>query len=126
MIGGTTNAKPKGGYPMFDNPNKELERLQQELLDAEKQPEDYYTDEDLEADLEDPSEWEGDDRAPLSQSYTGVTDDTQLWGLDPEPEEPPAEPEKPEKPRFVGLKFAIALELLGIAALFWWWYLWIR
>ena len=81
---------------MFDNPNKELERLQQELLDAEKQPEDYYTDEDLEADLEDPSEWEGDDRAPLSQSYTGVTDDTQLWGLDPEPEEPPAEPEKPE------------------------------
>ena len=53
---------------MFDNPKKELERLQQELLDAEKQPEDYYTDEDLEADLEDPSEWEGDDRAPLSQS----------------------------------------------------------
>ena len=96
---------------MFDNPKKELERLQQELLDAEKQPEDYYTDEDLEADLEDPSEWEGDDRAPLSQSYTGVTDDTQLWGLDPEPEDPPAEPEKPEKPRFVGLKFAIALEL---------------
>lgn len=111
---------------MFDNPKKELERLQQELLDAEKQPEDYYTDEELEADLEDPSEWEGDDRAPLSQSYTGVTDDTQLWGLAPDPEEPPAEPEKPEKPRFVGLKFAIALELLGIAALFWWWYLWIR
>ena len=53
---------------MFDNPKKELERLQQELLDVEKQPEDYYTDEDLEADLEDPSEWEGDDRAPLSQS----------------------------------------------------------
>ena len=33
---------------MFDNPKKELERLQQELLDAEKQPEDYYTDEELE------------------------------------------------------------------------------
>ena len=29
---------------MVDNPKKELERLQQELLDAEKQPEDYYTD----------------------------------------------------------------------------------
>ena len=55
-----------------------------------------------------------------------LTDDTQLWSLDPEPEEPPQAPEKPEKPRFVGLKFAIALELLGIAALFWWWYLWIR
>ena len=114
---------------MFDNPKKELERLQQELLDAEKTPEEYYTDEELEEDLEDledPAEWEGDDRAPLSQSYTGVTDDTLLWNTEPEPEPKPQEPEKPEKPRFVGLKFAIALELLGIAALFWWWYLWIR
>mgnify|MGYP000421145226 CR=1 FL=1 len=34
--------------------------------------------------------------------------------------------QKPEKKHYVGLKFAIALELLGIAALFWWWYLWIR
>lgn len=111
---------------MFDNPKKELERLQQELLDAEKTPEEYYTDEELEADLEDPGEWEGDDRAPLSQSYTGVPDDTLLWNTEPEQGPESSEPEKPEKPRFVGLKFAIALELLGIAALFWWWYLWIR
>lgn len=107
---------------MFDDPKKELERLQQELLDAEKTPEEYYTDEEL----EDPGEWDGDDRAPLSQSYTGVTDDTLLWDTEPASEPEPQEPEKPEKPRFVGLKFAIALELLGIAALFWWWYLWIR
>lgn len=116
---------------MFDDPKKELERLQQELLDAEKTPEEYYTEEDLEealdSDLEDPGEWDGSDRAPLSQSYTGVTDDTQLWDAPPAPaEEDPPAPEKPEKPRFIGLKFAIALELLGIAALFWWWYLWIR
>ena len=107
---------------LFDDPKKELERLQQELLDAEKTPEEYYTDEEL----EDPGEWDGDDRAPLSQSYTGVTDDTLLWDTEPASEPEPQEPEKPEKPRFVGLKFAIALELLGIAALFWWWYLWIR
>ena len=117
---------------MFDDPKKELERLQQELLDAEKTPEDYDEaltddlDDGLMEDLADPGEWDGDDRAPLSQSYTGVTDDTQLWRADPAPEEAPPEPEKPEKPRFTGLKFAIALELLGIAALFWWWYLWIR
>ena len=67
---------------MFDNPRKELERLQQELLAAE---------------------------APE------------------EPEEvPPQEPGKPEKKHFVGLKFAIALEMLAIAGLFFWWYLWIR
>ena len=71
---------------MFDNPKKELERVQQELLDAEKQPGGLLYGRGPEADLEDPSEWEGDDRAPLSQSYTGVTDDTQLWGLDPDPE----------------------------------------
>ena len=47
---------------------------------------------------------------------------------DETPEEEPFEevPEKPQKKHYVGLKFAIALELLGIAALFWWWYLWIR
>ena len=83
---------------MFDDPKKELERLQQELLDAEKTPEEYYTDEELEEDLEDledPAEWEGDDRAPLSQSYTGVTDDTLLWDTEPASEPEPQEPEKP-------------------------------
>ena len=106
---------------MFDNPRKELERLQQELLAAEEpeQPE------EPEADFDFPMEWDEEERAPLSHSYTDVGDDTRIWET---PEEAPLEevPEKPQKKHYVGLKFAIALELLGIAALSWWWYLWIR
>lgn len=105
---------------MFDNPRKELEKLQQELLAAEaEQEEDYGT----------PVDWDEGDREPLSKSYTDCDDDTLIWQTEePEPEEPEEEDisQKPEKKHYVGLKFAIALELLGIAALFWWWYLWIR
>lgn len=105
---------------MFDNPRKELERLQQELLAAEEpeKPEEDYTA---------PLEWDEEEREPLSHSYTEDADDTRIWEIPEEPEkETLEEPEKPPKKHYVGLKFAIALELLGIAALFWWWYLWIR
>ena len=106
---------------MFDNPRKELERLQQELLAAEE-PEEP---EEPEAEFDIPLEWDEEEREPLSHSYTDAGDDTRIWET---PEEEPFEevPEKPQKKHYVGLKFAIALELLGIAALFWWWYLWIR
>ena len=114
---------------MFDNPRKELERLQLELLAAEAPEEPANVDtEDLDdQELDELTDWEDAPREPLSRSYTDVTDDTMLWSPEPEPEKEPEEaPEKPQKKHFVGLKFAIALELLGIAALFWWWYLWIR
>lgn len=111
---------------MFDNPRKELEKLQQELLAAEAEQDAESAQE--EEDYEVPMEWDDDDRAPLSRSYTDSMDDTLIWQNDePLEEEAPEEPpEKPEKKHYIGLKFAIALELLGIAALFWWWYLWIR
>lgn len=102
---------------MFDNPKKELERLQKELLAAEapEEPEEEYTP---------PLEWDEEERAPLSHSYTDDADDRLIWET---PAEEPEEAEDvPEKQHYVGLKIAIALELLGIAALFWWWYLWIR
>ena len=111
---------------MFDNPRKELEKLQQELLAAEAEQ-----DEEAALEQEDysvPAEWDEDDREPLSRSYTDSDDDTLIWQTqekEPEEEEEYV-PEKPEKKHYTGLKFAIALELLGIAALFWWWYLWIR
>lgn len=109
---------------MFDNPRKELERLQQELLAAEEETPEDETDELLPED--EMPDWDEEEREPLSSRYTDVTEDTVLW----DPQEPEVEqaeaPKKPEKKHFVGLKFAIALELLGIAALFWWWYLWIR
>ena len=111
---------------MFDNPRKELEKLQQELLAAEAE-QDETADLEPEEDYGTPVD-EGD-REPLSKSYTDSDDDTLIWQTEePEPEEPEEEDfsQKPEKKHYVGLKFAIALELLGIAALFWWWYLWIR
>ena len=107
---------------MFDNPRKELERLQQELLAAEAPEE---PEEELEG-LELP-DWDEGEREPLSKSYTEEDVDDILWETENEPEEvPPQEPGKPEKKHFVGLKFAIALEMLAIAGLFFWWYLWIR
>ena len=67
----------------------------------------------------------------VEQTPAEETPETEPGGEDvppSEPEEPEEEDfsQKPEKKHYVGLKFAIALELLGIAALFWWWYLWIR
>ena len=69
---------------MFDNPRKELERLQQELLAAEEpeQPE------EPEADFDFPMEWDEEERAPLSHSYTDVGDDTRIWET-PEESRPP-------------------------------------
>lgn len=113
---------------MFDNPRKELEKLQQELLAAEAGQDDT-ADLEPEEDYGTPVDWDEGDREPLSKSYTDSDDDTLIWQTEElEPEEPEEEDfsQKPEKKHYVGLKFAIALELLGIAALFWWWYLWIR
>ena len=119
---------PHGGPIMFDNPRKELEKLQQELLAAEAE-QDETADLEPEEDYGTPVDWDEGDREPLSKSYTDSDDDTLIWQTEElEPEEPEEEDfsQKPEKKHYVGLKFAIALELLGIAALFWWWYLWIR
>lgn len=122
---------------MFDDPRKELERLQKELLAAEEEEPgekleefDDLEDLDLDGTLES-VDWDGAHREPLSRSYTqGEEDeDVKLWKPGAEIEEAlrqEEEPPKKEKKSYIGLKFAIALELLAIAGLFWWWYLWIR
>ncbi len=116
---------------MFDDPRKELERLQQELLAAEEDEQgEELEDLDLDGELES-VDWDGAHREPLSRSYTqeDEDEDVKLWKPGAEIEEAlrqVEEPAKKEKKSYVGLKFAIALELLAIAGLFWWWYLWIR
>ena len=122
---------------MFDDPRKELERLQRELLAAEEQEEgeegaegEALEDLDLSGTF-DTVDWDGEDREPLSKSYTqeNEDEDVKLWNPGAEIEEAlrqVEEPPKKEKKSYIGLKFAIALELLAIAGLFWWWYLWIR
>lgn len=124
---------------MFDDPRKELERLQKELLAAEEEeqeekPEELEDLEDLDLDgVLEPVDWDGAHREPLSKSYTREDQDedgdVKLWNPGAEIEEAlrqVEEPPKKEKKSYIGLKFAIALELLAIAGLFWWWYLWIR
>ena len=122
---------------MFDDPRKELERLQKELLAAEEEeqgeePEKREDLEDLDLDgVLEPVDWDGAYREPLSKSYTREDEDgdVKLWNPGAEIEEAlrqVEEPPKKEKKTYIGLKFAIALELLAIAGLFWWWYLWIR
>ena len=122
---------------MFDDPRKELERLQKELLAAEEEEPgekleefDDLEDLDLDGTLES-VDWDGAHREPLSRSYTREKEDedVKLWNPGAEIEETlrqEEEPPKKEKKSYIGLKFAIALELLAIAGLFWWWYLWIR
>ena len=119
---------------MFDDPRKELERLQRELLAAEEQEEgeegEALEDLDLDGAL-DTVDWDGEDREPLSKSYIqeNEDEDVKLWNPGAEIEEAlrqVEEPPKKENKSYIGLKFAIALELLAIAGLFWWWYLWIR
>lgn len=124
---------------MFDDPRKELERLQRELLAAEQdggaeeeRPEEPEDLEDLDLDeVLEGVDWDGEDREPLSKSYTreDEDEDVKLWNPGAEIEETlrqGEEPPKRGKKSYIGLKFAIALELLAIAGLFWWWYLWIR
>ena len=63
---------------MFDNPRKELEKLQQELLAAEAE-QDETADLEPEEDYGTPVDWDEGDREPLSKSYTDCDDDTLIW-----------------------------------------------
>lgn len=115
---------------MFDNPKRDLQRLQEELLAAEE-PE-----WEPEADEEDPEEafrdmkqmlaredWEETDREPLYRSYQEDADEMNFEEAPEEPdfEETPLPKEK--KKGMGGLIAAVILEslaLLAIAA----WMLW--
>ena len=102
---------------MFDNPREELKRLQEELLAAEEPAE------EPEEEFPDPELWEEDDRQPLSRSYTDAAPEEWLEELEEEEE---IEDKTPPVKHYNGLKYIIALELLALASLVWWWYLWIR
>ena len=90
---------------MFDNPRKELEKLQQELLAAEAE-QDETADLEQEEDYSTPVDWDEGDREPLSKSYTDSDDDTLIWQTEElVPEEPEVEyfSQKPDKKHYVGL-----------------------
>ena len=118
---------------MFDDPSRELERLQKELLAAQEPPEEAEDEIDPDQALEDirrmlvQEDWEEDRREPLYRSYW---DDREA---EPEPEAPPAPrrqsiPPVPQKRRSrYGLLLAVlALETAALAIMALWWYLWLK
>lgn len=122
---------------MFDDPKKELERLQNELLAAQEEPE--AEDEDIDADqaLADirrmlaREDWEEDEREPLYRSYTDWEEETPPERpriSDPPRKKQKPEPQKPPRRRSgYGLLLAVLLlETVALAVMALWWYLWLR
>ena len=107
---------------MFDDPRKELRRLEQQLLAEEE--DDWLDDELAEAHRlmgDDPDEEEYDDapRSPRARSRNTDLPDVDLEEYSDEIHD------EPKKKGLGGLLFLICLELLGIAAVaaYWWLFL---
>ena len=111
---------------MFDDPKKELERIQKELLAAQETPEEE--DEDMELaqirEMLAREDWEEDQREPLYRSYTDWEDDSVLRRSQvPDPAE---EKPEPRRPRYGLLLAVLFLETLALAVMAFWWYLWLK
>lgn len=112
---------------MFDDPRKELARLQKELLAAEAEPE--VDEEDSELELDDlkqllgSEDWEEEPREPLFRSYTEDDGTEEFFSIEEAPEEPPRRMEKKKRGSNAGFLFAIVVEAVGIIALLCWWLL---
>ena len=116
---------------MFDDPSRELARLQKELLAAQEPPEETEDDIDPDQALEDirrmlvQEDWEEDQREPLYRSYWDdrETDIPQA----PQVRRQPAPPAPPKRRNRYGLLLAVlALETTALAIMAFWWYLWLK
>ena len=118
---------------MFDDPKKELERLQKELLAAQEEPE---PEEDIDADqaLEDVrrmlarEDWEEDRREPLYRSYTDWEEEapprrTAIY--DYEEDQDPEPPRPRRRSRYGFLLAVLVLETVALAVMALWWFLWL-
>lgn len=128
---------------MFDNPRRELERLQNELLAAQEEPEAEY-DGDMDADeaLADirrmlaREDWEEDQREPLYRSYVDEEESGPEGPWIPDPprkkrRQVPQQSEEPQdpprrKPRYGFLLGVLLLETVALAVMALWWWLWLR
>ena len=118
---------------MFDDPKKELERLQKELLAAQEEPED----EDIDTDqaLEDVrrmlarEEWEEDRREPLYRSYTDWEEEApprRSAIYDYEEDQAPEPPRPRRRSRYGFLLAVLVLETVALAVMALWWFLWLK
>lgn len=109
---------------MFDDPKKELQRLQERLLEAEE-PEPILEEDELDElkVLLDTDDWEGTHRQPLYQSYSETEEDSYADWLpeEDEPEEPLPMPRKKSIGRLIA---ALILETLALVGVVVWWIVW--
>lgn len=111
---------------MFDDPQKELERLHEQLLAAEEDAEPTQA-----VDLNelrriiDADDWEGSHRQPLCQSYSDEADEEALFQEDFYVDD--TEPEPDEAPRgsrsIPALAALLILETIALVGVIVWWLL---
>lgn len=97
---------------MFDNPNQNLKKLQEQLLAAEEPEEDIFAPAREEYEPDDPEEYPGEYPEEYSEEYA---------------EDPEDEADARERQRKTRQSFLLALLLLEVALLFGvlaWWLLW--
>lgn len=97
---------------MFDNPNQNLKKLQEQLLAAEEPEEDIFAPAREEYQPDDPEEYPGEYPEEYSEEYA---------------EDPEEEADARERQRKTRQSFLLALLLLEVALLFGvlaWWLLW--
>lgn len=125
---------------MFDDPKKELERLQNELLaDRKDQEAEEYGGDDMDTDqaLEDirrmlaRDDWEEEEREPLYRSYTDWEEEAPPAGSyipdEPRRKRERNAPEPPrQRPRYGCLLTVLLLETIGLAVMALGWYLWLK
>ena len=125
--------------PMFDDPKKELQWLQEQLLAQEEEsaPEEAFPESDFDEELDDIIRLISDEKKPPQVSReTAYRNFANNYGQEPEEEESAAlycddtndvpQPKKKEK-GIGGLVFLAVLETLGILAIAAWWvkFLWL-
>jgi|GEM_PF-1548743 len=97
---------------MFDNPNQNLKKLQEQLLAAEEPEEDIFAPAREEYEPDDPEEYPGEYPEEYPEEYA---------------EDPEDEADARERQRKTRQSFLLALLLLEVALLFGvlaWWLLW--
>jgi len=98
---------------MFDDPKKELERLEEQLRTA------------LEENTEE-TDWLEEARAMMDREFEGESTGNLDYDEDEDGEDEFSVPAPKKKKRLGGLIVVLVLELLGIAAVVLWWLQWLK
>ncbi len=113
--------------PLFDNPRKELERLERELRAVEEEPTLEETYEDPEDALEEmkaflaEEDWEESRREPLYRRYSAEPEED----APPRPEKPGPVPAERKRKRNGGLIVILLLETVALLGVIGWWLRWL-